>query len=187
MSRKKVGNATLFDAALHQNKILHEFDDIYKLIDWDRIEGLLAGIHSARLGGAAYPPLIMFRAMLLQVWHNLSDPQAEKQLYRDLLFRRFCGLSLMDDVPDHSTISRFRGALLRANLYDRLLEEINTQLAAKGGYCEGGGGQHCGCFCDRGAPMSQEAGGWQGEYARSWGGVVSEDSRQRQEGVYLWL
>lgn len=132
MSRKKVGNATLFDAALHQNKILHEFDDIYKLIDWDRIEGLLAGIHSARLGGAAYPPLIMFRAMLLQVWHNLSDPQAEKQLYRDLLFRRFCGLSLMDDVPDHSTISRFRGALLRANLYDRLLEEINAQLAAKG-------------------------------------------------------
>jgi IS5 family transposase len=114
------------------NKIMHEFDDIYKLVDWNRIEALLACVYSSQSGGASYPPLMMFRAMLLQVWHNLSDVQAEKQLYRDLLFRRFCGLSLMDCIPDHSTISRFRTQLTKAGLYEKLLDEINDQLAAHG-------------------------------------------------------
>jgi len=47
---------------------------------------------------------MMFKVMLLQAWYNLSDPAMEKQLARDLLFRRFVGLSLSESVPDHSTI-----------------------------------------------------------------------------------
>jgi transposase, IS5 family len=132
MARKNIGNRSLFDSALSNHKVMHEFDDIYKLVDWDKIEALLACVHSSSCGGASYPPLIMFRAMLLQVWHKLSDPEAEKQLYRDLLFRRFCGLSLMDNVPDHSTISRFRNHLIAKDLYRKLLDEINHQLAEKG-------------------------------------------------------
>lgn len=112
MARKNIGNSSLFDSALSNHKVMHDFDDIYKLVDWGKIEALLACVHSSSCGGTSYPPLIKFRAMLLQVWHKLSDPEAEKQLYRDLLFRRFCGLSLMDDVPDHSTISRFRNHLI---------------------------------------------------------------------------
>lgn len=132
MRRLNIGRSTLFDSAIASHKIMHEFDEIYKLLDWSKIETLLSCIYSSESGGASYPPLMMFRAMLLQVWHNLSDVQAEKQLYRDLLFRRFCGLSLMDTVPDHSTISRFRNQLTKADLYEKLLDEINNQLAAKG-------------------------------------------------------
>jgi IS5 family transposase len=75
---------------------------------------------------------MMFRAMLLQVWHKLSDVQTEKMLSRDLLFRRFCRLSLVDKIPDHSTISRFRSQLVKADLYQRLLDEVNEQLEKKG-------------------------------------------------------
>jgi IS5 family transposase len=75
---------------------------------------------------------MMFKAMLLQVWHNLSDVQLEKMLSRDLLFRRFCRLSLTDKIPDHSTISRFRNVLFTKNLYAALLQEVNDQLAVKG-------------------------------------------------------
>jgi len=75
---------------------------------------------------------MMFKAMLLQVWHNLSDVQLEKMLSRDLLFCRFCGLSLTDKIPDHSTISRFRNVIVTKNLYNALLKEVNDQLAAKG-------------------------------------------------------
>ncbi|BFN02773.1 hypothetical protein MOXK23_22530 (plasmid) [Moraxella sp. K23] len=49
----------------------------------------------------------MFKILLLQKLYNLSDPAMEKQLARDLLFRRFVGLSLTDNVPDHSTIWRY--------------------------------------------------------------------------------
>jgi transposase, IS5 family len=49
-----------------------------------------------------------------------------------LSFRRFVGLSLSDPVPDHSTVSRFRKALVEQDLGERLLREVNRQLAAKG-------------------------------------------------------
>jgi len=67
-----------------------------------------------------------FKALLLQSWYNLSDPQLEKQLARDLLFRRFVGLSLSESVPDHSTLWRF------VALQDRLFSEIHDQLITQG-------------------------------------------------------
>lgn len=132
MRRLKVGKATLFDSMIVDHKSLHEFDEIDSLLDWDTLEALLSGIYIKGTGGASYPPLMMFRALLMQVWHSLSDVQAEKMLSRDLLFRRFCRLSLSDSTPDHSTISRFRGQLTQTGLYEKIFLEINDQLATKG-------------------------------------------------------
>ena len=53
----------------------------------------------------------MVKALLLQQWYNLTDPQMEEALGDRISFRHFVGLSLQDDTPDHSTISRFRSAL----------------------------------------------------------------------------
>ena len=47
-------------------------------------------------------------------------------------FRRFCGFTLDETTPDETTICRFRQALLGAGLRDRLLEELNGQLASRG-------------------------------------------------------
>jgi IS5 family transposase len=52
-------------------------------------------------------------------------------LYRDLLFRKFCHLELGGDVPEASTLGRFRTQLVDHDLWDRLLAEINGQLEAK--------------------------------------------------------
>lgn len=132
MPRKTVGTKTLFDTAIRDHSSLHEFDALDVLLDWKKIGSLLESIHASKEGGASYPPLMMFRAMLMQHWHNLSDVQTEKMLGRDLLFRRFCRLSLADPIPDHSTISRFRSALVKQNLLDTLLKEVNAQLATQG-------------------------------------------------------
>ncbi len=86
---------------------LKELDDVHELIDWSRIENLLASLHMSTRGQKAWPPLMMFKALLLQSWYALSDPALEKQLARDLLFRRFIGLSLSESVPDHSTLWRY--------------------------------------------------------------------------------
>ncbi|MCC8995683.1 MAG: transposase [Nitrosomonas sp.] len=43
---------------------------------------------------------------------------------------RFLGLSLEDDVPDHSVLSRFRIRLTAAKVWDGLLAEINRQIQA---------------------------------------------------------
>jgi len=63
---------------------------------------------------------MMFKILLLQSWYSLSDPKLEKQLARDLMFRRFIDLSLSEGVPDHSTIWRFRNLLNKQSLLEPL-------------------------------------------------------------------
>nr|WP_220572378.1 hypothetical protein [Gluconobacter oxydans] len=52
-------------------------DDIADLIDWQPIATLRAPLYAAPKGEAAWPPLTMFRAMLLAVWYDLSDVNLE--------------------------------------------------------------------------------------------------------------
>jgi IS5 family transposase len=80
----------------------------------------------------------MFKALLLQSWYSLNDPKLERLLVRDLLFRRFMGLSLADCVPDHSSIWRFRQLLEKQGLMASLLAEINRQLSIQGVYIRAG-------------------------------------------------
>ena len=72
---------------------------------------------------------MMFKILILQARYNLSDEALEERIARDLMFRRFIGLSLSDAVPDHSTIWRFRNLLHTENLLDSLLVQINHHLA----------------------------------------------------------
>ena len=68
---------------------------------------------------------------MLQAWYGLGDEALEKQLARDLVFKRFVDLSLDESVPDHSTIWRFRNRLENEGLFEQLLNEVNEQLAAQ--------------------------------------------------------
>ena len=61
----------------------------------------------------------------------MSDVQLSQCLYRDLLFRKFCHLELAGDVPEASTLGRFRNQLVEHDLCERLLGAINCQLDAK--------------------------------------------------------
>jgi IS5 family transposase len=120
-----------------EHAALTELDDVHALIDWSKLESHLIGIHNKVSGEKAWPPVMMFKALLLQSWYKLSDPQLEKQLARDLLFRRFVGLGLDQSVPDHSTLWRFRQKLA-GKLWDGLLQEINVQLSRQQLYIKAG-------------------------------------------------
>lgn len=132
MAWKKLDKSNLLDNYPIKHKALTELDDVNELIDWGRIEELLSGIHAKSRGEKAWPPLIMFKALLLQSWYKLSDPGLEKQLVRDLLFKKFVGLSMTETVPDHSTIWRFRQLLDKQGLLDKLHEEFKNQLTEQG-------------------------------------------------------
>lgn len=105
------------------NKSLSQMDE---MMDWSKIEETLSGIYGSSKGRPSYPLLTLFKALMLQQWYSLSDPGLEEALSDRISFRRFCGLSLIDPVPDHSTISRFRSRL--GDRYERLLEALNAQL-----------------------------------------------------------
>ena len=132
MAWKNLKQRSLADDLMVDHAALEELDGVNNLIDWTCIESMLSHLHNKRHGEKAWPPLMMFKALLLQSWYSLSDPGLEKQLARDLLFRRFVDLSLSESVPDHSTFWRFRNLLEKDNLLQVLLDEINTQLSNQG-------------------------------------------------------
>ena len=111
--------------------ILHTLDDTEALLDWREIETLLSSIYARPTGRPSYPLLSLFRGLMLGVWYGLSDRELAQSLYRDLLFRKFCRFELGGDVPEASTLGRFRSKLVEHDLWDRLLGEINRQLEAK--------------------------------------------------------
>ena len=111
--------------------ILHSLDDTEALLEWSEIERLLSSIYASKTGRPSYPLLTLFRGLLLGLWYRMSGVQFAQCLYRDLLFRKFCRLELDVDVPEASTLGRFRTRLVEHDLWDQLLGEINRQLEAK--------------------------------------------------------
>jgi IS5 family transposase len=138
MAWKNLTQRSLADALIIDHEALHELDGVSALINWSRIEALLSDIHAKRRGVRAWPPLMMFKALLLQSWYALSDPALERQLARDLLFRRFVELDLSEPVPDHSSLWRFRQRLEAEGRMEQLLEAVNEQLAEQGLYIKQG-------------------------------------------------
>lgn len=135
---KSLEQQSFANSFLIDHVALHELDGVNDLIDWSSIENLLSEIHAKPRGEKAWPPLLMFKALLLQSWYKLSDPGLEKQLARDLLFRRFIDLDISEPVPDHSSFWRFRQILTSCSLMDDLLNEINEQLAEQSLYIRQG-------------------------------------------------
>ena len=106
--------------------------EIAAVMDWSALEALLAPLRPSRMGRPAYPPLVLFKVLLLQRWYGLSDEAAEDALADRLSFRRFAGLSLEDPVPDASTLCRFRNDIVAADLGDRLFAAAVAALSARG-------------------------------------------------------
>lgn len=106
---------------------LSALDDVEDLIDWSRVEALLPGGEDRKATGRpAYPAQTLFRALLLGLWYDLSDVKISAQPARDLLFRRFCRLELDQDVPDDTTLGRFRPRL--EERLDAVLAEVVAML-----------------------------------------------------------
>jgi IS5 family transposase len=108
------------------------YNQLNILVDWAQIEIVINRYYQKgeTLSGAKpYSGLLLFKILLLGIWNNLSDVQVETHVNDSLSASRFCGLSLEDSVPDHSTLSRFRGELTAKGGMDELLSAINSELS----------------------------------------------------------
>jgi len=133
MPTRLTGQMSLADALAKQPSRSGEtLDRVQKLINWGPIDTLMAPLRGSRYGAPGYAPLLMLKALLLQQWYSLSDPGLEEALIDRLSFRRFVGLALGEDTPDHSTISRFRTELVAKGLSQAVFEAVNLQIDAKG-------------------------------------------------------
>ena len=127
MSEKQSNRLTLSDYLVQKRNRHSKLDDIDKMIDWRPIENKLKKVLKRTenaVGKPAYPGLLMFKCLVLQRMYNLSDIELENQLYDRISFSRFIGLSMDDDIPDSTTICRFRNELVGTRICDNLFQRI---------------------------------------------------------------
>jgi len=134
MAVKQTGQMSLAEALLGRRAAggSSPLDRLASVVKWYRFNQLLAGLRDTGAGRPAWPPLVMFKALLLQSLYGLSDRELEEALGDRLSFRRFVGLGLEEAVPDHTVLNRFRNLLVTQGLLERMFDELDRQLERAG-------------------------------------------------------
>jgi transposase, IS5 family len=99
-----------------------------ELIDWEKFIPLFPERESLR-GRPNYEKILMIKLLFLQGWYTLSDEELEYQVYDRLSFQQFLGFP--KNIPDYTTVWRFREALAEDNLIDKVWDELNRQIEEK--------------------------------------------------------
>ncbi len=112
------GTPGFFDVDERLAELSAKGDDLERvkaLVDFDMFRAALeAAVPRADRSKGGRPPfdhVFMFKVLILQAMHSLSDERCEYLIKDRLSFMRFLGLGLADAVPDANTIWTFREAL----------------------------------------------------------------------------
>ena len=104
-----------------------------RVVPWARLAGLIAPHYPS--GKRGRPPVgieRMLRIYFLQQWYALADEALEDALYDSQAMRSFAGIDLgCEDVPDATTLLKFRHLLERHDLTRGIFEEVRALLEEK--------------------------------------------------------
>jgi transposase, IS5 family len=95
------------------------------------VEGLGYG-DGSKGGRPPFDPVSMFKALILQTQHNLSDARMEFMIRDRLSWMRFLGFDLGGPTPDENTIRLFRDKLTTSGALKRVMKAFDWQLRKKG-------------------------------------------------------
>ena len=95
-----------------------------------------AELHPSERGRRPFDVDVLFRITLLQQFFGLSDPQAEQDIHDRSSYQMFLGITADTDIPDETTICRFRKMLVmkgwdNAFFKELLLDETNNRLTIR--------------------------------------------------------
>jgi transposase, IS5 family len=130
MARRQIGQESFRFGAKVERKT--SLDELHALIDWAIAQEPLAALYKSPKGEKAWPPLAMFKALLLATWHNLSDVALAEALSDRASFRRFCGFARGEATPERTAFVRFRRELIARGLDRSLFSAIARDLESKG-------------------------------------------------------
>jgi transposase, IS5 family len=144
------GQAGFFDIDERLKELSAKGDDLERLnaiVDFELfrpdLERAVPRSDGSRGGRPRFDHVFMFKILILQASHSLSDERTEYLIKDRLSFMRFLGLALADTVPDANTIWTFREALTRATLGEKpaievLFRSYETALTKAGFLAMGG-------------------------------------------------
>jgi IS5 family transposase len=144
------GQAGFFDIDERLKELSAKGDNLERLnaiVDFELfrpdLERAVPRSDGSRGGRPPFDHVFMFKILILQASHSLSDERTEYLIKDRLSFMRFLGLALADTVPDANTIWTFREALTRATLGEKpaievLFRSYETALTKAGFLAMGG-------------------------------------------------
>ena len=118
-----------------------EFLDVMEdIIPWDEwVEFVRPYYPSGKRGRPTKGIEKMLRMYLLQVWFNLSDEGIEDAIYDSYAFRKFMGINFNEEqVPDATTLLKFRHLLEKHHIGEQLFRAINYVLEQGRAMMKGG-------------------------------------------------
>lgn len=101
------------------------------IIDWEEVERKLEDYYNRYEGRPGWPPAVLLRMLILEEFADLSDREVHEQVGYNLLYRSFVGLGAEEEVPDDTTLVRFRARLGEEGMR-KVFGELNRQWEAAG-------------------------------------------------------
>ncbi len=131
--------SSLFSLSDHLERLSKDGDPLEVLaatVDFEYfrtwlVEGLGYGAGS-RGGRPPFDPVSMFKVLILQAQHNLSDAKMEFMIRDRLSWLRFLGFDLGSATPDENTIRHFRNRMTETGTLKRVMKAFDWQLHKKG-------------------------------------------------------
>ena len=109
--------------------------EMQRVVPWAALIALIEP-HYPKSGRVGRPPIgveRMLRMYFLQQWYSLSDEGLEDALYDSQAMREFVGIDLArEQVPDATTLLKFRRLLEQHELTKAIFEKVNAHLGEQG-------------------------------------------------------
>lgn len=130
---------SLFSLSDHLERLSKDGDPLEVLeatVDFEYFRGWLVeglGYGDGSKGGRPpFDPVAMFKVLIVQTQHNLSDAKMEFMIRDRLSWMRFFGFALGDTMPDENTIRHFRNRMTETGTLKRVMKAFDWQLQKKG-------------------------------------------------------
>jgi IS5 family transposase len=101
----------IYDQVITRDHFLVALEE---LTDWEGHTGKLIELYKGQglVGRAPYPPVLVFKMLLLSYLYGVSERQMEELAQYHLVVKWFLGLAIHERAPDHSTLTKFKARLL---------------------------------------------------------------------------
>lgn len=135
MRGRRDGQLTLYSCVRLEDMVPHDHIlwRLDRTIDFAFIDRLTGPLYS-HTGRPSVDPQVLVRMMIVGYLFGItSERRLCQEVHLNLAYRWFCGLSLEDRVPDHSTFSKNRhGRFANTTLFRDLFYEVVRQAAEHG-------------------------------------------------------
>lgn len=98
------------------------------MLDWKGLHQRLERLYSKDQGRPGYAPEVLFRMWLLERIYDVSDVRVVEEVTDRLSFREFVGIPFGEEVPDDTTLVKFRERIRQAKAEDELWSWFESQL-----------------------------------------------------------